>query len=164
MIPPVGICLFGAAGGVGGGSVLPLAAWGSRHRAQPSLAPHACLSVCFRACVCITLAAHRCFLQSPALSLGVCLCLLAFPHLSISIHISSITITLPLSHFSACDLSGSEFFPRGLLLLHPHGCSEGGQKSKTGERDPMGCCLTPPAPAPCPRKEWRGATGNETGR
>lgn len=145
MIPPVGICLFGAAGGFGG-DCPPFACMGLQ--ASCSAVPRSPrVPVCFRACVRVTLAAHGRFLQSPAPSLGVCLCLLAFPHLSISIHISSITITLSLSPFSACDLSGSEFFPRGLLLLHPHGCSEGGQEGKAGERDPMGCCLTPPRPS-----------------
>lgn len=144
MIPPVGICLFGAAGGFGG-DCPPFACMGLQ--ASCSAVPRSPrVPVCFRACVRVTLAAHGRFLQSPAPCLGVCLCLLAFPHLSISIHISSITITLSLSPFSACDLSGSEFFPRGLLLLHPHGCSEGGQEGKAGERDPMGCCLTPPSP------------------
>lgn len=146
---------------------LPLAALRSGHRAQlgcASPSPHACLAclcVCFCVCVCITLEAHRCFLQSPALSLCVCMCLLAFPHLSIPVHIS-IHYNNPLSrsHFSACDLSGSEFSTHGSLLLHPHGCSEGARRAKLG-RGTHGVLPDPPPRAPHSREEWRGQQGTK---
>lgn len=114
----------------------------------------ACFCVSSCACVCITLAVHRCFLCGlPALFLLVFMCLFAILCLFIPVHIS-IYYNNPISwsHFSACDLSGSEFpIHCLLLLLHPHVCSEVGQKGKAEERDPISCCMTPIL-APCSGK------------
>lgn len=91
----------------------------------------------FCAYACFSLAAHRCLLQSPALSLHVCTRLLASSHLSIPVHIS-IHYNNPLSqsHLLAHDLSGSEFSTHCLLLVHPHSHSERARRAKLVRRTP----------------------------
>lgn len=136
VIPLMENNLFRAAGVFGGGVCpslwLPLALGNMSDRLHIPLFLHVPgMPLCFFLCLCVPGRSQVLPLWSFSsfpfcIRVFICLSLSFFP-----VHIS-IDYNNPLSqfHFSACDLSGSEFPICCLLLLRPHICSEEGRRAK----------------------------------
>lgn len=145
VIPLMENLFLGAAGAFFEGSVPPFGCiwlWAMCQTGCTSHSHCTCLGMplCFFLCLCVHYPGSSQVLPLVfQLFSFLCACVYSPFSVSIPFHIS-IHYNNPLSqsHFSACDLSGSEFPMHCLLLLCPRGCREGGRRAKLRRGTPWG--------------------------